>query len=449
MPSLSEQIAKYLIDLDYDRLPAGIVTDIKSLILDYLGVAATGSGTISGQLAIAHVLACGSRPDATIIGSGTKAAPMLAAFANAISAHSIELDDVDDIALYHFSPAIVSAALAVAESQRASGRDLLLAVYAGCEIMARLSMAMNPSLRDRGFHTTPVCGVFAAAAAAGLLLRLSVSEMVNALGLAGAQASGLMEFYGESLQKRFNTGPPARNGICAAEMAKLGFTGSRDILEGKRGLFRAFSDSYDPDAFLHGLGEDFPVHIDFKPYSSARPIHNGVDCALQILKESRLSPQKIEQITIFRHPDWAHFHVIYNPNNMNEAQVSLPYSVAVAFATGEAFLEQYQEPYLSDPEVGRIMNLVKIEADSNLPRGVSCLMIVQAEGRSYRAQVDYPKGSKQNPFTQAEFAAKFNKLGIRLLDGDTLTEVAEQVFSLEKITDIRNIIGPFQTGGAA
>ena len=139
-----------------------------------------------------------------------------AAFANAISSHSIELDDIDVLALFHFSPPVFSAALAAAEQHGANGKQLLVALAAGCEMMERVSRAANPSLRNRGFHTTPTCGVFGATVAAAKLQRLSPAKLTSAFGLAGAQASGLMEMYGPSMQKRFNPGPAARNGVTAA-----------------------------------------------------------------------------------------------------------------------------------------------------------------------------------------------------------------------------------------
>ena len=242
MTTLSEKISDYFCNLKYEDIPDDKLKAIKWLTLDYLGVACKGSETDSGRIAIEYAVSQGSNPIATVIGSSSKAAPMLAAFANSISSHSIELDDVDDIALYHHSPPIISAALAMGEKMNVSGKGFLTAAYAGCEMMARLSNALNPSLRNRGFHTTPITGAFGAAVTSGIILRLAEEKMVNALGLAGAQCSGLMEMYGVSLQKRFNTGPAARNGIVAAEMADLGYTGTNEIFEGKRAMFKAFSD---------------------------------------------------------------------------------------------------------------------------------------------------------------------------------------------------------------
>lgn len=436
MVSLSERISDHFCRLRFEKIPAKTIYEIKCLILDYLGVAYRGSQSMSGRIAIQYAVNQGGRPVSALIGAKCKAAPEFAAFANAISSHSIELDDVDELALFHFSPPVVSAALAIAEKLNSSGRDLLCAVYAGCEMMARLSNAMNPDLRDRGFHTTTVCGCIGAAVSAGLLLGLDQNQMVHAIALAGSQSCGLMEFYGDSLQKRFNAGPPARNGVCAAEMARLGFTGAREILEGKRGLFRAFSGRSDSGAFLDRLGETNPVLINFKPYSSARPIHNGVDCALTMRRKYSLVSENIKNVTIYRHPDWADYHLNSKPKNINEAQVSMPYSVAVAFKLGDAFLEHYDEHHLMDPEIKRIMEATRIEPMQNLPRGVSCLMVVDTiDGQKYEVQIDYPKGSRKNPFSEEELKAKFKRLSIMLDDG-SIERIIEMVLNLDKLEEL-------------
>lgn len=445
MTSLSEAISNYYYQIKYEDIPSEKIRAVKYLTLDYLGVASKGASTPSGRIAIEYVLKLGSKPLATIIGSNHKAAPMLAAFANSISSHSIELDDVDDLALYHHSPPILSTAFAAGEKKNLSGKSFLKAVYCGCEMMARLSNTMNPSLRNRGFHTTPVCGVFGAAITAALILGLTPEKIVSALGLAGAQSSGLMEMYGESLQKRFNTGPAARDGIVSAEMAAMGYTGTHEILEGKRGFFKAFSDHYDENRCVEKLGEIFPVNIEFKRYACARPIHNGIDCALNIQRKHSVKLNDIRKITVYRHPDWANYHLNYSPKNINEAQVSMPYSVAIAFKEGDAFWEQFDEKFLNDDAVNKALKKISIEADPKLPRGVSCLMVVETHKEEvYKTQVDYPKGSKENPMTEDELIDKFKKLANGLIPEAEMEAVIENVFSLEKSNRIEDLTQYFR-----
>src|ERR1700730_7365486 len=386
-----DMLAHHFAGLAFGDIPQTLIDDASTLVLDYLGVAIAGSQTDSGRIAARFAAETGGRGEATLIGDGRSVAAGHGAFANGIASHSVQLDGVDSLALFHFSPPVVSAALAVAEREQASGKEFIAAVAAGCEMMARASAATNPSLRDRGCHTTPSCGVFGAAIAAARLLKLDRDATISALGLAGAQASGLMEMYGPSMQKRFNPGPSARNGVTAALMARLGFTGAATIFDGERSFCRAFSDRFDVAELTKGLGKDFPVFMEFKPYSCARPIHNAIDCALTIREELKEPLSAVRTITVRRHPAWAHYHGNPAPRTYHEARVSLPYSVAVAVVKGAALLPQYQDEKLSDPTILRLASLVKIVPDDALSRGVSCLMTLETDtGAVHPSLVDHP-----------------------------------------------------------
>ena len=157
MKTSAEILADHFVSLKVGDIP-GRPADAKTLVWDYLGVALGGSRTDSAKIAARFAEENGGKSDATLIGHGGKVPAVHAAFANAIASHSIELDDVDILALYHFSPPVVSAALAVAEREKSSGAEFLAAVVAGCEMMARASNATNFSLRNRGFHPRPPAG---------------------------------------------------------------------------------------------------------------------------------------------------------------------------------------------------------------------------------------------------------------------------------------------------
>ena len=269
-------------------IPPKLIDDAKTLVLDYLGVALAGSQTDSGRISARFVVETGGQPEATLIGDGRRVPAVHAALANAISSHSVELDDVDVLALFHFSPPVVSAALAVAERERSSGTEFIAAVAAGCEMMARASAATNPSLRDRGFHTTPTCGVFGATIAAARLLKLDRDDDRVGAGArrrAGVGADGdVRPVDAEALQP----GPER------AQRRDRGADGASSASPAPPRSSMASAASAAPSAIefdlaelTKGLGTDFPVYMEFKPYSCARPIHNAIDCALNIRKELR------------------------------------------------------------------------------------------------------------------------------------------------------------------
>jgi len=304
-----------------------------------------------------------------------------------------------------------------------------------------VSMASNNDLRNRAFHTTPTCGVFGATIAAGKLMRLGPAKLTSALGLAGAQASGLMEMYGPSMQKRFNPGPAARNGVTAALMAKLGFTGADTIFEGERGFLHAFAGGRIGSELTDRLDAPYDLRVEFKPYSCARPIHNAIDCALEIRRKHAPGVEAIEGIVVRRHPDWSEYHRNAMPRTYHEAQVSLPYSVAVAFLEGNALLGQYTDRKLKDPAIRRLMEVTSIETDASLPRGVSCRMTVRlASGEVYAAQVDYPKGSTENPMSDDELKVKFDSLAVPVVGAARASRIADTVLRIERCVNVGELM---------
>jgi len=439
--TITERLAGHFGRLQYDNLPEASRSAVKRLLLDYLGVALACSRSDTGKIAIRYARTLGGKPLCTLIGDGARVPMEAAAFANAISSHSIELDDIDVLALFHFSPPVYSAALAAAEKAGSSGMELVAALAAGCEMMERASRATNNALRNRGFHTTPTCGVFGASVAAAKLLNLNAGQLVSALGLAGAQASGLMEMYGPSMQKRFNPGPAARNGVTAAHIAGLGFTGAATIFEGERGFGRTFSGEFAAERLIENLPRPYRLDIEFKPYSCARPIHNAIDCALEIRRRHHPDPAKIRSILMVRHPDWANYHRNANPRTIHEAQVSLPFSVAVALREGNALLEQYSDANIANAAVRRLSRLVEFAVDERLPRGVSCRMTVEtADGRKLVSQVDDPKGSLGNPMTDEDLRAKFESLAGPVLGKKRASQLAEAVENVEQIRNIGSLM---------
>jgi 2-methylcitrate dehydratase PrpD len=250
-----------------------------------------------------------------------------------------------------------------------------------------------------------------------------------------------MEFYGTSMQKRFNPGPAARGGTVSALMAQSGFTGAETILEGERGFLRAYSDRFDLSKLTDGLGKVFPIFVEYKRYSCARPIHNAIDCALTLRREQRIEPTRIEKIIVSRHPRWANYHNIPRPRTYHEAQVSLPYAVAVSLVEGDAFFSQFSEEKLKDSLIRRLSESVEIRTIDGLPRDVSCRMeVVLKDGSKHLSQVDYPKGSRENPMTPEERREKFRKLSSEVLDEKKQKGFEEIISGIENLKDVSTLL---------
>jgi 2-methylcitrate dehydratase PrpD len=224
-------------------------------------------------------------------------------------------------------------------------------------------------------------------------------------------------------------------------MAHFGFTGADTIFEGERGFLRAFTDKSDASQLTAGLNQPYQLDIEFKPYSCARPIHNAIDCALEIRRTHQPKLEDIKHIGMARHPDWAHYHQNKTPQTYHEAQVSLPYSVAVALKEGQALLKQYTDRKLKDPVLRRISDLVNITVDASLPRGVSCKMVMtMKDGQKFISQIDYPKGSIQNSMSDAELRTKFDALAVPVIGEAHAAQLAAMVADIEQVSDIGKLM---------
>ncbi|HYF91559.1 MAG TPA: MmgE/PrpD family protein [Symbiobacteriaceae bacterium] len=447
--TIAQELAAHFTGLQYRDIDPASAARIKTTLLDYLGVGLGGSRSESGRIAAELVTSAGGKPEATLIGLGVKVPAADAAFVNAVASHSLEMDDVDKLALFHFSPPVVSAAMAAGELADCSGEEFLTAIFCGCEMMERLSRAANDNLRNRGFHTTATAGVFGAAVAAAKLLGLTEAQMVSAMGLAGAQSAGLMEMYGESMQKRFNPAPAARNGVTAAQLAKLGFTGAATIFEGERGFLKAFADGgTNPDELRPSKSGPYRLEVEFKPYACARPIHPANEAAQALRPRALGRLDQVERINVYRHPVWAHYHTNASPKNYHEAQVSLPYAVAVSLVEGDAFLDNFEGAEQKGTDVVRLMHRVRIIAEETLPTTVACRVeILFAGGDKLVHQVNYAKGSAENPMSPAERAAKFRKLAGRAMDPQALETLVRVAGEVDQLAHIRQLTACLSGGG--
>src|SRR3990172_1784867 len=245
MISPTRCLAEVLAAPRHADLPAEVREATSRSILDWLGSVLAGSAERPARLAQRVVARLGVSDEATVFGAG-RASAALAALANGVSSHILELDDIHKGSTVHGAAPIIPAALAVAEREHRSGRDFLAAVAVGYEAALRIGEAGNPS-HYRYWHPTGTAGTFGAAAAAGSLLALTADELVEALGSAGTQAAGLWEFNADgAMSKHLHPGKAAFNGVLSADLARAGFTGARRILEGERGFFQAMSARHDP-----------------------------------------------------------------------------------------------------------------------------------------------------------------------------------------------------------
>lgn len=451
----TKELVRRCAQLRCEELPPDVVDKVKYLALDFVGVAARGALSESSVPMQAFVKEWGHDPEgASVIGTDWRAAPQYAALANGTSSHSLELDDVVNEASLHPAVAVFSAAFSASLIADARSQAFFEGVVLGYEVMIRLGKALNPSAHyAQGFHPTGTCGTMGAAIAAAKILQLSEQQMGNALGIAGSQAAGSMEFLSDGTwTKRMHPGWAAHNGVIAALLAAQGYTGPASIIEGRSGFLHMYSPASDPNKVLAGWGNPLEImKTSIKPHSCCRYIQAPVDGILKIIKEHQLTADEVDKVTLGILK--TAFPIIveprelkYAPRSVVDAQFSMPFGAAVAILYGKATLDEYVQHEVKSPRVKELMARVECvenpELDKVFPRRWPATAAIRTKGgQVYSAVVDYPKGDPENALTWDELIGKFERLAAPVYSPGRRQEIVRRVRALDNESRINEFSG--------
>ena len=450
-------VAETVVKTGFDALPRKAVQVTKNDILDTLGTCIAGSTSAASSEVVELAREWGGKPESSIIAFGDRVPAPTATFINATMGHALDYDDTHDKAVLHVGPAVVSSALALAErAGKVDGKSLITAVALGADLVCRMGLATTQPLHQSGFMFSPLYGYFGAAAAASKVLGLDEREVVNALGITYAQASGNVQVNIDdehALTKRLQIGFAAKGGVLAALLSQKGLTGAQHSMEGRFGLYNLYQrGKYNRDTLLDGLGQEFEVvNLSFKPYSCCRQIHAHVDAALQLKRDFRLEPGDIEKVSVFVNAD-PHFlcdplELRRRPQEEVHAQFSIPYSVAVALTHGKVLIKDYTRPALKDEAVLAVADRVTPVYDSSLPTRVvppARMEIVTTDGRTLNSDVVVDaKGHPDNPMSFDELAEKFRDCvthSVNPLPEADVEKAIELCANLEDVSDVSQLI---------
>ena len=449
----TNEISQRCHDLDYRDLSDDLIDRVKYLCLDYIGVAARGALSDS-SLPIHGLIDKVDKPrnGAVVIGTGMQAGPPYAALANGTAAHSLELDDVVNEASLHPGVAIMPAALAAAQMAGSSGRDFITAVVAGYETAVKLGIALGPAAHyAQGFHPTGTCGTLGAAVSAAKLLSLDQKSVTHALGIAGSQAAGLMEFLNDgAYTKRLHPGWAAHSGLMAALLAAEKFSGPATVIEGRFGFLHAYSQQPDVDKILKTWGQPYEVmRTSIKPHACCRYKQGPIDGILKIMRQHRLDAGEIEKITLGILK--AGFALVAepiekkrNPASIVDAQFSMPFGAAVAILYQRATLDEYTLENIEKPEIKALMDKVVCvtnpELEKEYPKKWPALATVTTQsGQKYSAKIEYPRGDPENPLTWEELIQKFKNLVSPVYSVDKQKKIIGRIRALEEEDDLNSL----------
>ncbi len=422
---LTADLATFCATLRGEQLPSGVRERIRYLLLDHLAVTLRGSLLPSSLAAyrMVNAMGMGAGQQGTIFGRSEVAEPAWAAFANGVAAHGLEMDDVENRSSLHPGVVVFPAALALSEQLGSSPADFYAAVAAGYEVTLRVGAALNPaSAYERGFHPTAVCGTFGAAAASARLLGLSPEQTMMALGIAGSMAAGSMAYLHDGAwTKRLHPGWASHAGITAARLAAAGFVGPTAIFESPYGFLHAYSSLSDVTQLALPSDDTYAImDVSIKPYACCRYMHGPIDCLLQIQREHQPDPQHIAHVRcgvltggrgLIADPIEQKRH----PENVVDAQFSMPFGAAIALLTGQAGLPVFTEAWLHEASVRALMQKVACYSSPDLDTYYPAEWRASAEiqmdnGQSYRADIRYPLGDPYNPLSWEQLEARFSAL---------------------------------------
>jgi len=447
---ITQELARYCHGLRFRQLPEEVIDRVKYFFLDLIGVACRGSQEDSSQSMYRFIREMGHRRQGgVIIGTKERTLHLYSALANGTSAHAIEMDDVNNEASLHPGVVVFPAALATSEMVGGTGKRFIEAVVLGYEVMIRLGRALGAqNSYRRGFHPTGTCGSFGSSVAVSKIMGLRPEGMTSAMGIAGSQAAGSMEYLAQGAwTKRFHPGWAALSGMVAAQLAQKGFRGPISIIEGRDGFLHSYSEEADESKVLEGLGTQYEIlRTSIKPHACCRYMQPPIDAVLKIVKENDLPPEKVKKVRVGILRAGAYLiaeplEEKYTPQSIVDAQFSMPFGAAVAVLYRKAGLREFRLSKIRSEEVKRMMKRVECVTDPDLEKTFpkqwcATAEILTRDGKRYFTKVEYCKGDPENPLSWEEVIDKFNDLSGRSLTKERRLKIVNQVRRLERIGDI-------------
>lgn len=454
MPSYSEKLANWVCGLAFEDLPADVVASTKDRVLDVIGLALAGLATRFGRSVTQACTAMNAAGPSRIFGTGQRVAVGAAAFANGALSQALEFDDTHNESIVHMSSPAVAAALALAETRRVAGTELIAAIALGNEISCRIGSVAPGQFHRRGFHPTGLFAPFGTSYLAGWLLGLNQAQLVNAAGIVGSFAAGILECWVDGTQSKFlHSGWAAQSGITAAHLGQTGATGPSAVLEGRFGLFESHLQDRTVvpalDRVTDALGDLWESRkASFKPFPAAHVLHPYIDAALKLRAQHHIDPREIRAVIC---PVASYIVPIVcepiaekrRPNTDSHGRVSFQYSLAEALHYGELGKDAYRDASLRDPEILRLADVVIYRVDPTFPgpdRFKGAVQIVMSSGAVFEAVEEHNRGSAENPMTRDELLDKFERNAATVLSAPQIRALVAAVAELEAAPDASALV---------
>jgi len=437
-PTYTEDFAKCMAEVHYEQLSASTRHSAKRGLLDWLGCVLVGSKHPTPSILYETLKENGSSEQSQVLGLGGKLSFTDACLVNGQMGHILDFDDthMGGVVLHASSP-ILSALMSESQRQKTSPHAFLLAYVCGFEAGVRVGQSA-PDHHAGGWHLTGTLGTIAAGVAVGKLIGLDAQQMAFAMGIAATQASGMQQNRG-TMCKSFHAGRAASNGLLAARLALRGFNSSPEIVEGKRGFSRIYSQRSEPIRMVENLGDDWEIDRNgFKPYACGVVLHPAIDAmiALNRLKLCKLS--EIDAIDVSVHPLVVSITGTQAPTSGLHSKFSIYHSVAIALVDGQAGLDQYADARVLDPVVELLRQKIKVHVDEGLARDQAKARLT-FKGQHKEVFIEHARGTIAHPMSDQDLEDKFLANSSKVIGEQNAKAMVSKIWALEGIEDMSDL----------
>ncbi len=446
---ITGSLARYMVEAREQTLPPQVALAAKHRILDSLAAMVSGARLKPGKKAIQYTRAQGGVHEASVIATNIRTTAVNAALANAMFGHADETDDFHPLTKAHPGCSVVPAALAMAEREGRSGLEMLNAVALGYDLCCRFLIALGADL-VRASHRSAegTSSTMGSVGAAASLARLDEARMRYALSYAAQQVSGVWSWVrdAEHVEKAFDfSGMGARNGVTAAIMAQMDFSGVWDVFDGEHNAFVALSADPKPEEMVAGLGSlYFVTETAIKPFSVGYPIQAPLDAFLALHREHGLNLDNVKKITLRLPEDGA--RVV---NNRSMPDICCQHIIALALVEGTVtFEDSHSYARMTESDVLSVRERIELIADPGLkdpaaPRS-GHVEVELSDGRTVSHFTSHAPGTKENPMNTEQVNKKARHLMEPVLGIEKTESLITHVNALEEVPDI-SILVPFLT----
>ncbi len=436
------KLSNYMTEARNSTLPDKVLEETKHHILDTFAAMISGSELPPGKMALKFARAYGGTNTCTVVASDILLGPIEAAITNGELAHSDETDDDYTGGGAHPGSAVVPATLAMGEKAGISGQHFTRAVALGYDVGMRAfqTVGTGPILKD----THVLVGTFGAAAAAGCALSLDAQQMRWLVDYAAQQGgAGFASWRRDTdhIEKGFVFGgSSARNGVNAAMVVQLGWTGVNDVLSGPDNFVVSYNPKGDPAKMIDGLGERYEITLTtLKRWTTGGPIQSPLDALQLILKKHPFEPDQVKQVVVRTSTSAA-----YTVNNREMPDICLQHMVAVMILDKTAsFKAAHDKARMQDPAILRERAKVQLIGDEDLekliPKRVAIVEVTLNDGTKLTERVENVRGTPENPMDRQEVVAKARDLIVPILGAPKCDALIDKMLNLEKVKDVREL----------